>query len=88
MFPAKQTYKPGSVGDEACAPSRTAIHLGRELPRGSSHLPAGSDGPPFGTRRDRLFAQRAIGAAADATPAYVVLLRVGFAVPCVSPRPR
>jgi len=53
LFSAKQAYKPGSVWDEACAPSETAIHLGRELPRGSSHLPAGSGGPPFRTCRDR-----------------------------------
>ena len=53
----------------------TTIRLGDRLPGRSSHLPARSGGPPCGARE-------------GAARAYSMLLRVGFGVPAVSPRPR
>lgn len=52
-------------------PSPTVIPLGAQLPARSSHLPARSGGPPC--------------PAQAGSRAYLVLLRVGFGLPFMSP---
>ena len=52
--------------------SWAAIHLGRWSPIASSSLPAGFGEPPM----------------SEDAPAYLALLRVGFTLPSVLPRPR
>ena len=68
----------GSVGRILSAVAgATVIPLGRRLPGGSSHLPARSSGRS--THRHR---------SADATRAYLMLLRMGFGLPLLSPAMR
>ena len=68
----------GSVGRILSAVAgATVIPLGRRLPDGSSHLPARSSGPS--ARRHRSDA---------ASRAYLMLLRMGFGLPSLSPAMR
>src|SRR5690606_30719096 len=78
MFPeGKRTCKPGFVSPSAEAEDGMAIPLGRALLRASSDLP----GNPAAPR----------GAASDEPPLrlpYLVLHRMGFAVPSMLPPTR
>lgn len=73
--------KPSSVSASGSPREEpTIIHLGVASPRPSSGLPGGSDGPSSLRQLQRR--------STTASPPYMALLRVGFAVPSPSPETR